>query len=288
MFDSVTRFAKAQREIGLSTGESPATRGYPPSVFSLLPRLLERAGTGAVGSITGLYTVLVDGDDMDEPIADAVRGILDGHLVLSRKLAERYHYPAIDVLASVSRLANKVCTREMRGATGELRKLMATYAENEDLINVGAYASGTHPEIDTAIKKQPAIRGFLQQDVDELSNLAETWKTASIISGVVLPIDQAENLEKRSVSLLERRTELYGERDPVVETEGNGDPVRASLPAEILAIRRREADLNREFQDPDEPVIEFIDENEFAEEIAAISRIRSHGSMLSTIGGDKG
>lgn len=195
MFDSVTRFAKAQREIGLSTGEAPATRGYPPSVFSTLPRLLERAGTGAKGSITGLYTILVDGDDMDEPIADTVRGILDGHLVLSRKLAERYHYPAIDVLASISRLSTKVCNREQRDISGDIRRLMATYAENEDLITVGAYVKGTHPDIDLAIDRQPAIREFLVQETDDSWTLSRTWAGAAMLAGTGLSDDTREAVE---------------------------------------------------------------------------------------------
>jgi len=190
MFDSVTRFAKAQREIGLSTGEAPATRGYPPSVFSLLPRLLERAGTGAKGSITGFYTILVDGDDMDEPIADTVRGILDGHLVLSRKLAERSQYPAVDSLASISRLANKVVTRDMREITSGIRRLMATYKENEDLITVGAYAKGTHKDIDLAIERHPVIDNFLKQDIEERSTLDQTWSDAAKILGATLPAEQ--------------------------------------------------------------------------------------------------
>lgn len=194
MFDSVTRFAKAQREIGLSTGEAPATRGYPASVFALLPRLLERAGTGEKGSITGFYTILVDGDDMDEPIADTVRGILDGHLVLSRKLAERAHYPAVDSLASISRLASKVSTRDMRDVTNRIRRLMATYKESEDLITVGAYAKGTHADIDLAIAKHPVIQEFLRQDVEERSTLDKTWARAAAIVDGDLPPEQLEAL----------------------------------------------------------------------------------------------
>ncbi len=213
MFDSVTRFAKAQREVGLSAGEAPATRGYPPSVFSSLPRLLERAGTSDKGTITGFYTILVDGDDMDEPIADTVRGILDGHLVLSRKLAERYHYPAIDPLASISRLANKVTTREMKDVAGSIRKLMATYAENEDLISVGAYVTGTHPDIDLAIKKQASIRDFLIQDVEEEETLASTWAGACAILGQKLPEEQSTILEAESARLQERRAQLYAKKE---------------------------------------------------------------------------
>ncbi|TCL66542.1 type III secretion system FliI/YscN family ATPase [Hydrogenispora ethanolica] len=167
MMDSVTRFAIAQREVGLAIGEPPTTRGFTPSVFALLPRLLERSGTAAAGSITGLYTVLVEGDDMNEPIADAVRGILDGHIVLSRDLAHRNHYPAIDVLASVSRLMVELASAEHRQAASELRNLLATYRNQEDLINIGAYAMGSNPRVDQAIQMQEAINGFLCQRTDE-------------------------------------------------------------------------------------------------------------------------
>lgn len=174
LFDSVTRFARAQREIGLATGEAPATRGYPPSVFSTLPKLLERCGAGEDGTITGFYSILVEGDDLDEPVSDTVRGILDGHLVLSRRLAQRYHYPAVDVLGSVSRLANKVTDQATREAAGYVRRLLAVYGESEDLINVGAYAQGSNPEIDEAIEKMPDINAFLRQAIDEKSDLTET------------------------------------------------------------------------------------------------------------------
>ena len=175
LFDSVTRFARAQREIGLATGEPPATRGYTPSVFALLPKLLERCGTAKRGTITGFYSILVEGDDLDEPISDAVRGILDGHIVLSRRLAESFHYPAIDVLASISRLALKVSTPEQQEAAGVIRRLMATYAEAEDLINVGAYAEGSNPEIDRAIEKIGGIRKFLQQETTERAPFDSTF-----------------------------------------------------------------------------------------------------------------
>lgn len=167
MMDSVTRIAWAQREIGLASGEPPTTRGYTPSVFAFLPRLLERSGCSSRGSITGLYTVLVEADDMNEPIADTVRGILDGHIVLSRELAARNHYPAIDVLASVSRLMNDVTTPEHRSLAGRLRDVLATYRASEDLINIGAYSAGSNPKIDFAISKIDAINGFLKQRVDE-------------------------------------------------------------------------------------------------------------------------
>jgi flagellum-specific ATP synthase len=173
MMDSVTRFAMAQREVGLAIGEPPATRGYTPSVFALLPKLLERSGTSPLGSITGLYTVLVDGDDMNEPVADAVRAILDGHVVLSRDLAHAGHYPAIDVLASVSRLVDQVVSADIRMAGQELRRLMAALREKEDLISIGAYVAGTDPAVDTALAKRDEIAAFLQQAVEHCSTGAE-------------------------------------------------------------------------------------------------------------------
>jgi flagellum-specific ATP synthase len=171
MMDSVTRFAMAQREVGLAVGEPPATRGYTPSVFALLPRLLERSGTSARGSITGLYTVLVDGDDFNEPIADAVRSILDGHVVLSRELAHRGHYPAIDVLASVSRLTGEIAPAEVRQAGAVVRRLMAVHRDKEDLIAIGAYQAGSDAETDQAIAKRAGIEAFLVQGVDDLSTV---------------------------------------------------------------------------------------------------------------------
>lgn len=174
MMDSVTRFAMAQREVGLTVGEPPATRGYTPSVFALLPRLLERAGTSAKGSITGIYTVLVDGDDMNEPIADAVRSILDGHIVLSRNIAAQNHFPAIDVLASVSRVMSAVVPKEHMEANRKLRALMAVYKEAEDLIHIGAYVKGSSPKIDEAVQKIDAIDDFLCQGVFEVQSFEET------------------------------------------------------------------------------------------------------------------
>lgn len=168
LMDSVTRFCMAQREIGLSMGEPPASKGYTPSVFSTLPKLLERAGTrGAKGSITGLYTVLVEGDDMDEPIADAARSILDGHIVLTRALAARNHYPAIDVSASISRVMKSIISKEHNNLSGQIKELMAVYAANEDLISIGAYVKGTNPKLDQAISVIERIKGFLRQGVDE-------------------------------------------------------------------------------------------------------------------------
>jgi len=174
MMDSVTRVAMSQREIGLAIGEPPTSKGYTPSVFAMLPRLLERSGTAEVGSITGLYAVLVEGDDMTEPIADAVRSILDGHIVLSRKLAHQNHYPAVDVLDSVSRLMIDVVSPEHRAAANNLREILAIYRENEDLINIGAYVKGSNPKIDMAIEKMPVINEFLRQGLDESSDFDET------------------------------------------------------------------------------------------------------------------
>lgn len=171
MMDSITRFAMAQREVGLTIGEPPATRGYTPSVFATLPKLLERSGTGDSGSITGIYTVLVDGDDMNEPIADAVRSILDGHIVLSRNIAAKNHYPAIDVLASVSRVMLEIVEKEHYQAAQKLRSIMATYREAEDLINIGAYAHGSNPNIDKAVQVIENVKQFLQQDVYETTTL---------------------------------------------------------------------------------------------------------------------
>jgi flagellum-specific ATP synthase len=172
--DSVTRVAMAQREIGLAIGEPPTSKGYTPSVFAMLPRLLERSGTSAAGSITGLYTVLVEGDDMTEPVADAVRSILDGHIVLSRKMAHQNHYPAIDVLESVSRLAIDVVPEEQNRAAGTVKEILATYREAEDLINIGAYVKGSNPKIDLAIEKIGAINGFLRQSLNEASGYEAT------------------------------------------------------------------------------------------------------------------
>ncbi len=168
MMDSITRVAMAQREIGLAVGEPPTTRGYTPSVFAELPRLLERAGPDQNGSITGIFTVLVEGDDMNEPVSDAVRGTVDGHIVLSRDLAQANHYPAIDVLQSVSRLMNRVASPGHQAAAEEARRLLASYRQVEDLVNVGAYERGSDPETDRAINAYPALVDFLQQGTDEV------------------------------------------------------------------------------------------------------------------------
>jgi ATP synthase in type III secretion protein N len=174
MMDSLTRFARAQREVGLAAGEPPARHGYPPSVFALLPRLLERAGNSERGSITALYNVLVAGDDMDEPIADEARGILDGHIVLSRALCERNHWPAIDALASLSRVMDFVVDGEHRKAAARVRELLAAYEEKRDLILLGAYRPGSDPRTDLALAKIETIGAFLRQDLGEASPLAET------------------------------------------------------------------------------------------------------------------
>ncbi|WP_199510383.1 FliI/YscN family ATPase [Nucisporomicrobium flavum] len=175
MMDSVTRAAMAQREVGLSVGEPPATRGYPPSVFAMLASLLERAGPGARGSITGLYTVLVEGDDHNEPIADAARSILDGHIVLDRKLATAGHFPSIQALDSISRVANRITTAEQRSDATELRRLMAAHREVRELVEIGAYVPGTNPEADRAAAIWPQITAFLRQGLDEKVGVDQAW-----------------------------------------------------------------------------------------------------------------
>ena len=167
MMDSLTRFSMAQREIGLASGEPPVTRGYPPSVYSEMPKLLERAGCATKGSITGLYTVLVDGEDFNEPITDTARSILDGHIMLTRKLANTNHYPAIDVLQSISRCMSSIVDKDQKIASGKLKNILATYHEAEDLINIGAYKKGSNSNIDNAIAKIDAVNEYLLQDVDE-------------------------------------------------------------------------------------------------------------------------
>lgn len=174
MLDSVTRIAMAQREVGLAVGEPPATRGYTPSVFALMPKLLERAGKTENGSITGLYTVLVEGDDFNEPISDTVRSILDGHIVLSRALAHKNHYPAVDVLQSISRVMTEIVTPEHKAAAAKIRNIMATYSKNEDLINIGAYVKGSDKNIDLAIDYMPQINEFLTQTISEKFTLEDS------------------------------------------------------------------------------------------------------------------
>ncbi|MBR0429836.1 MAG: flagellar protein export ATPase FliI [Lachnospiraceae bacterium] len=187
MMDSLTRFSMAQREIGLASGEPPVTRGYPPSVYSTMPRLLERAGNSDKGSITGLYTVLVDGDDFNEPITDTARSILDGHIVLNRRLAQKNHYPAIDVLASISRVMSAVASKEHKLLAGRMKNVMATYSEAEDLINIGAYKMGSNKSIDYAISKIDAVNDFLLQATDEKIDFEDVLGTLESI----FPPDEA-------------------------------------------------------------------------------------------------
>jgi flagellum-specific ATP synthase len=184
MVDSVTRLAMAQREVGLAVGEPPSTRGYTPSVFSILPKLLERAGTcEGEGSITGLYTVLVEGDDMNEPVADAVRGILDGHVVLSRRLAGRGHYPAIDVLQSISRVMSDIVDPELLKCAADVRDVLASYQEVEDLITIGAYKPGQNPRVDRAVALHDRVEEFLKQSSEEGHSLNESWRSMFEIVG---------------------------------------------------------------------------------------------------------
>ncbi|MCD4652069.1 MAG: flagellar protein export ATPase FliI [Candidatus Cloacimonetes bacterium] len=181
IMDSVTRYAMAMREIGLAVGEPPTTKGYTPSVFAAMPKLMERAGTAEKGSITGLYAVLVEGGDMDEPIADAARSILDGHIVLSRRLASRNHYPAVDILNSISRVMKSVIEEEHDATARKLIEIMATYKEAEDLINIGAYSSGSNPRVDYAISKIDQTNDFLKQDITEKADFDETCQQLSAI-----------------------------------------------------------------------------------------------------------
>jgi flagellum-specific ATP synthase len=227
MMDSVTRFAMAQREVGLAIGEPPATRGYTPSVFALLPKLLERAGTSPEGSITGLYTVLVDGDDMNEPIADAVRSILDGHIVLTRSLAHAGHYPAIDVLQSVSRLIGELVSPELREAGTRVRAAMAAHREKEDLISIGAYKSGTDPILDAAVALRPEIDRFLRQAVDEGSSLEQADEHLLALSRA-LAAHEAQSIENAVTG-----TELAPRTPPAVPVSSPiGAPV--AIPSLVL------------------------------------------------------
>ena len=185
LMDSLTRFAMAQREVGLSAGEPPATRGYPPSVFAMLPKLLERAGASDRGSITGLYTVLIEGDDLMDPVGDAARAILDGHIVLTRSLATAGHFPSIDVLESISRLTNAI-THAANSATyaTDMRRLMAAYRDAKDLIEIGAYVAGTNPLVDRAIGLREAMDGFLRQELHDLTPASDAWAwLAQLVGG---------------------------------------------------------------------------------------------------------
>lgn len=181
MMDSVTRFAMAQREIGLAIGEPPATKGYTPSVFAMLPRLMERSGMSDKGSITAFYTVLVDGDDFNEPISDAVRGILDGHIVLSRSIAAKNHYPAIDILNSISRLMSEIVTEEHKKNSSKARELLSVYKEAEDLINIGAYVKGSNKKIDMAIAYKDALDSYLTQGISEHADFHESIEGLKIM-----------------------------------------------------------------------------------------------------------
>lgn len=182
MMDSLTRVAMALREVGLAVGEPPATRGYTPSVFAFMPKLVERAGTSETGSITGLYTVLVEGDDFNEPVSDMVRGLLDGHIILSRDLAEHNHFPAVDVLGSVSRLMINIAEKDHRQAAGEIRDLLASLKKSEDLINIGAYVPGSNKKLDTAMQLKDQIDLILKQDVTESSHFSDTVKAIKIVA----------------------------------------------------------------------------------------------------------
>lgn len=199
MMDSVTRFAHAQREIGLANGEPPAQKGYPPSVFDMIPKLLERTGTNKKGTITAFYTVLVDGDDMNEPITDKVRGTLDGHIVLNRKLAQAYHYPAIDILQSISRLSKRVSGAETRKAVGKVRTWMSTYQENETMITSGIYEKGKSITIDEAIDKHQQIEEFLIQEEYEPSSIKQMLDKLSELTGMDIP--QEEYIETPALSI---------------------------------------------------------------------------------------
>jgi len=223
MMDSVTRFAMAQREVGLAIGEPPATRGYTPSVFALLPRLLERAGNSTDGSITALYTVLVDGDDMNEPIADAARSILDGHVVLTRSLAQAGHYPAIDLLQSVSRLLGEIVTPEVVEAGQRLRGALAVLAEKEDLVAIGAYQPGTDRMLDAALAHRSAIEGFLRQHVTERSDPAQAdaalLQLASSL-GRMLDLDEADVADAEEVPPGQERPSVAGGEVPAIPALG--------------------------------------------------------------------
>jgi FliI/YscN family ATPase len=185
VMDSVTRLAMAQREIGLAAGEPPSQKGYTPSVFNMLPKVFERAGNFPRGSITGFFTVLVEGDDFNEPICDAVRGILDGHIILSRQLGAAGHYPAIDVLQSVSRLQSKVSTEEQKIGARKVREALSMYREAEDLINLGAYVSGSNPKLDQSIAARPQILDFLRQEPEENASRDETLNGLQQLSTVL-------------------------------------------------------------------------------------------------------
>ena len=215
MMDSLTRFSMAQREIGLASGEPPVTRGYPPSVYAEMPKLLERAGNSDVGSITGLYTVLVDGDDFNEPITDTARSILDGHIVLNRRLAQQNHYPAIDVLASISRVMSAVASKPHKKAAGQLKNVMATYSEAEDLINIGAYKAGSNKNIDFAISKIDSVNKFLLQGTDEKFNFED--EIAMLFD--MFPLPEEERPAAEQIPMAESPVSTGSETQAPVEEE---------------------------------------------------------------------
>ena len=219
MMDNVTRFAKAQGEICLSSGEAPAQRGYPSSVFDSIPKLLERTGTNDKGSITAFYAVLVDGDDMDEPISDCVRGVLDGHIVLSRKLASNFHYPAIDVLQSISRLSRRVTGEKTCLAVGKIRTLMSVYQTNAVMINSGIYQKGTSPSIDEAISKHEQIEEFLKQKEYEKVTMEDTLKSLSILSEIEIPLEEYSE----TPCLVQKKYEMPKDQDEFEKTAINFD-----------------------------------------------------------------
>ena len=219
MMDNVTRFAKAQGEICLSSGEAPAQRGYPSSVFDSIPKLLERTGTNDKGSITAFYAVLVDGDDMDEPISDCVRGVLDGHIVLSRKLASNFHYPAIDVLQSISRLSRRVTGEKTRLAVGKIRTLMSVYQTNAVMINSGIYQKGTSPSIDEAISKHEQIEEFLKQKEYEKVTMEDILKSLSILSEIEIPLEEYSE----TPCLVQKKYEMPKNQDEFEKTAINFD-----------------------------------------------------------------
>ncbi len=205
LMDSVTRFCMAQREIGLSLGEPPASRGYTPSVFSTIPKLLERAGMGPVqGSITGLFSVLVEGDEQDDPIADAVRSVLDGHIVLSRAIAQKNHFPAIDILQSTSRVMRAVATEDQLRWAGQIREWLATYRQAEDLINIGAYVKGSNPKVDQAVAVMDRIQDFLKQGIDDKATLEDSLASmhAIVRYGEAFLQNQGKVEQPRSASSL--------------------------------------------------------------------------------------
>jgi flagellum-specific ATP synthase len=230
LFDSLTRFARAQREIGLASGEPPARQGYPPSMFDSMPKLLERSGTSEKGSITGFYTILVEGNDPDEPVADTVRGILDGHIMLERNLAQRYHYPSIDVLGSISRVANDVTGSETKKAAGIIRRLMADYAAAADMIDVGAYKPGTNLRTDEAIAKREDLEKFLIQAIDERSPISETLKALGKIAGVEIPPSEMEEYVSRTV-LRSEEDGYYDSFDKTFDKSLNGNTYEPAFSA---------------------------------------------------------